>query len=403
MGKRGAANAISNPMLASEQLQGMVLEEIGNERSAAAERAMQMVQVRHKKEGKRPPSESHLYDIALDTALAKHAGDESQVLDPYEPASVTNTAKARAKFASFVKESMLERVVFGTRDPEAEAELLKRLWKGEAEHKVEHPSGLWTGLLYPESEVRMVYDIFQLGAVMYSAFVVPLRLAFDETPPVGSGTFFVDVAIDVFFIFDIFVSFHAYTRDAHSGKLQTDPKVLRWKYFTGFFPIDFVACFPFDYIMLMTNSLEEAEGARNLRLLRMMRISRTLRLARLLRMFRGSRMARLHDFVQLRVVTNMGYKLMFEITTMTLLIYIVSHIMGCLWLHTGIVNAGELPHGSWIDHRDWYRHDSVCSKDYISNAQEGLDTIDRVSDDPQFDVYAECLDTARISHGHMYM
>eukprot|EP01043_Picozoa_sp_COSAG02_P103633 COSAG02_NODE_39644_length_414_cov_1.365079_1_plen_66_part_10 len=47
MGKRGAASTISNPMLAGEHLQEMVLEEVGDERSAAARRAMQMVQVRH--------------------------------------------------------------------------------------------------------------------------------------------------------------------------------------------------------------------------------------------------------------------------------------------------------------------------------------------------------------------
>lgn len=403
MGKRSAANTVANPMLAADHLQGLVLEDVGDAHSAAAERAMQMVRDRHEKEGKRPPSESHLYDIALDTALAKHAAEDSPVLDPYEPESVTNTAKARAKFASFVKESMLERVVFGTRDPEAEAELLKALWKGEAEHQVEHPGGLWTGLLYPESELRMVYDLFQLSAVLYTSYVVPLRLAFDETPVVGTGPFYFDLVIDLFFIFDIFVSFHAYTRDTHSGRLETNPKALRWNYFTGFFAIDFVACFPFDYIMLMTNRLEEAEGARNLRLLRLMRISRSLRLARLLRLFRGSRMATLYDFVQMRVVTHMGYKLAFEISAMTMLIFTVSHIIGCLWLHTGIVNAGELPHGSWMDHRGWYKPDSVCSPDYDSNPQEGLDTITRASDDPLFDVYKECLDTTRISHGHMYM
>ena len=222
MGKRSQKNAISNPMLA-DHMHEVVLEESGarSPRSAAAERAMQMVRDRQGKEA-RHAAESHLLDIAMDTALARRAEDDGEARDPYEPEPVPHTAKSRAKFSSFVKESMLEKVVFGKRDPEAEAELLKALWKGEAQHVVEHPGGLWTGLLYPESRNRMVYDILQLIAVLYTAYEVPLRLAFDTTPEVGSGAFYFDVVIDCFFIFDIFLSFHAYTRDDFTGRLETN-------------------------------------------------------------------------------------------------------------------------------------------------------------------------------------
>jgi hypothetical protein len=413
--KRDGASTISNPMLDAtidqarsglHPLQEMVLGEDGEERrSAAAERAMRMVKDRHGRDSVRSRSESHLLNTAMDTVSAKRAVSDD-VHDPYDAEQgVTNTTKARSKFTSFVKESMLEKAVFGKRDPDAEAELLKALWKGEAEHAVEHPPGLWTGLLFPESEKRMVYDILQMAAVLYTAYVVPLRLAFDSTPEIWSVAFIWDLVIDSFFFFDMFLSFHAYTRDLHSGRLETNPKVLRHDYLTGFFPIDFLACFPTDYILLLLGDTGEAEGARNMRLLRLMRISRTLRLARLLRIFRASRMATIHDFVQLRIVTHRGYKMVFEISSMTTLIFGVAHIIGCLWLHTGIVNAGVYPHGSWIDHRNWYRADASCSADidFASNPQEGMDAIANRPDDPLFDVYEECLDTQRISHGHMYM
>ena len=394
--KRSHANAVANPMLVTEEV---VWEGDGGELGPAAERALQMVRDR---DGKRPESASHLLDTAMDNHV-KHAGADSDEADPYAPVAVTATAKARAKFESFVKQSMLEKVVFGKREAEAEAELLKALWKGEAQHKVQHPGGLWTGLLYPESGKRMAYDLGQLGAVLYTACVVPLRLAFDETPEVGSAPFYFDVAIDCFFIFDIFLSFYAYTRDEHTGRLETDRKVLRSNYLTGFFALDAVACFPFDYIMLMTGKLEEAEGARNLRLLRLIRMSRALRLTKLLRLFKASRMRAISDFIHLRVVTNLTYRLTFEVTFLAGVIFAVAHIIGCLWLHIGIVNAGILPHGSWVDHRGWYKPDSVCSPEYESNPQEGLDTIVLGSDDPSFDVLRECLDSARISQVHIYM
>lgn len=402
-GRGGAPTSISNPMLAGDNLQGFVLGEGAVGRSAAAERAMQMVQDRHEMEGKRPRSESHLLDVAIDHAVTKREGEETDVVDPYETQLETNTAKARAKFSSFVKESMLEKLVFGKRDPEAEAELLKALWKGEAEHTVQHPGGLWTGLLYPESDKRMVYDICQLVAVFYTSYVVPLRLAFDSTPAPWSPAFYIDLSIDLFFIFDMFLSFHAYTRDEHSGRLETNPKVLRWNYISGFFGIDLVACFPFDYLMLVAGRLEEAEGARNLRLLRLMRVSRTMRLTRLLRVFRAARVAGICDFIQLRIVTHAGYRVAFELSAMTLLIYGVAHILGCLWLHVGIVHAGAPPYGSWIDHRNWYKPTEVCTQEIESNPQEGIDEILPFSEDPHFDVFDECLDTARISHAHMYL
>ena len=47
MGKRSAANTVANPMLAADHLQGLVLEDVGDAHSAAAERAMQMVRDRH--------------------------------------------------------------------------------------------------------------------------------------------------------------------------------------------------------------------------------------------------------------------------------------------------------------------------------------------------------------------
>eukprot|EP01046_Picozoa_sp_COSAG06_P064483 COSAG06_NODE_15430_length_1071_cov_1.188272_1_plen_263_part_10 len=145
----------------------------------------------------------------------KMQGVNPEVEDPFVPVAERDMTdhKSKAKFKAFVRETMLERLVFGTRDPMAEEAMVEALWTGEAfdsDKKIEQPGGLWTGLLYPESSVRLWYDALQMVAVGYTSVMVPLRLAFDSTPVPGTMEFAIDVAIDMFFIFDIYLNFFNY-------------------------------------------------------------------------------------------------------------------------------------------------------------------------------------------------
>lgn len=129
----------------------------------------------------------------------KMHGVNPKVEDPFVPVAQRDMTdhKSRAKFKAFVRDGMLERVVFGSRDPTAERAMVEAIWTGEAfdsDKKIEHPGGLWTGLLYPESKIRLWYDAIQMAAVAYTTVMVPWRLAFDETPRPGSAEFTLDVA-----------------------------------------------------------------------------------------------------------------------------------------------------------------------------------------------------------------
>lgn len=331
-------------------------------------------------------------------------GMNPNIQDPLVPVAerdMTNL-KSKAKFKAFYRESVLERAVFGTRDPSAEQAMVEAIWTGEAfdtDKKVEHPSGLWTGLLYPESTIRLWYDVIQVTAVMYTSVVVPWRLAFDETPAPGSWAFVLDVMIDMLFIFDIYLNFFNYVRNDATGHLITDRKVIRRKYMFGYFALDCLASSPLDYFLLLTENSQASEEVRNMRLLRIMRISRTMRMSRLLRLLRASKMRALTDRVQDVLISRPIARITYKMCGLWLLIFAVGHIIGCFWLHEGIVQAGSAPHGSWIDHRNWYVHESVCEP------SEGEDNpeLDIVAPTSNFHVYHECIDKDRISKGHMYI
>jgi hypothetical protein len=76
-------------------------------------------------------------------------------------------------------------------------------------------------------------------------------------------------------------------------------------------------------------------------------------------MLRTSRLAAFHDFVQLKLITRPDARLAYKIVVMSGTVMAAAHIIGCLWLHDGLVHAGLPPHGSWVDKRDWYSHVST--------------------------------------------
>ena len=362
-------------------------------------------------------SEAKTQSLANASSLQNHTVRESQTIvqqkklrgvnpeakDPFVAVTERDMTdhKSRAKFQAFVRDTMLERAVFGTRDPSTEHAMIEAIWTGEAfdNEKISHPGGLWTGLLYPESKIRLWYDAMQMAAVTYTSVLVPWRLAFDETPEPGSPEFVLDVFIDSMFIFDIYLNFFNYTRNEATGQLITDRSVIRRQYIFGFFALDCVASNPLDYILLFTGAGAESEEARNMRLLRIMRISRTLRLTRLLRLLRTSKLQALTDIIHNKLITWPMGRLIYKMIGLWILIFTVGHIIGCFWLHQGIVHAGIPPHGSWVDHRNWYKHESACEPD------EGEENPDRdiLAPLPTFHVYRECIDTERVSKSHMYM
>lgn len=137
-----------------------------------------------------------------------------------------------------------------------------------------------------------------------------------------------------------------------------------------------------------------------MRLLRIMRISRTLRLARLIRLLKTSRLKAIDEFITDRMLRFPWLRVLYKIVVLWMFIFGIAHLVGCLWLHDGVVFAGNPPHGSWIDRRGWYVSNSTCAitlRDIDSD--EGLAEGDAVVNNH---VMENCVDRDRIMKSHMY-
>ena len=116
-------------------------------------------------------------------------------------------AKDASRLKSFVKESLVENLVFG--NPETDHAIEQAIWRSG--FGTEEDASKLCGLLHPETQVRLTYDIIQMGAALYTAAIVPWRLAFNQLPVLWSVAFFFDAMIDAIFIFDLVLNFFVYT------------------------------------------------------------------------------------------------------------------------------------------------------------------------------------------------
>lgn len=300
-----------------------------------------------------------LRDIVFENPI-KDADGESHVGsqtddDGGESGNMPPSRSSARKFKSFVKDSFVESIIFGGLDVEEERAMEKEIW--EAGFGTDNDYSAFCYLLHPDTQPRAVYDVIQLGAALYTTLVVPWRLAFNEVPTLWSSWFMLDVFIDCLFMFDLILNFFAYERRLNTGQLITNRKVLAKGYLTSWFPIDFMATIPIDYIFLAIGLNEDSEEFRNLRALRLLRIGQ--KAARFVRLLRGKQTR------DSRKDTNgnnggnhhgLSKKTMFiyKIGQLCCVIVVTAHIAGCVWLHEGLVTRGYGHHGSWVDSRDWY-------------------------------------------------
>ena len=59
----------------------------------------------------------------------------------------------------------------------------------------------------PDQNGRTIWDLVMFPLLAYIIVIIPLRIGFDITEPVGTFLWFFDVAIDVYFAIDIWVNF----------------------------------------------------------------------------------------------------------------------------------------------------------------------------------------------------
>jgi len=204
--------------------------------------------------------------------------------------------------------------------------------------------------LHPERPFRLCWDATSLCLILIVSVLVPLELAFywDSNPPVSFGV--VSLIVDFFFGFDIILNFGTAYHDGHgvSGQLVTGFRGIALHYARGWFLVDVLATFPYIYAVevLGGSGADEASGAEASKMLRMLKYAK---IARVMKVLRVLKLGGLMQAVEEKMVAAQSMTVAFQLSKMTIVMFILSHNVACIWF--GLANqSGQ--ETSWLMSQD---------------------------------------------------
>ena len=130
-------------------------------------------------------------------------------------------------------------------------------------------------ILHPDHPLKKLWDFYMLVLLILLAYWIPFSISFI---PENNNVSNLDYTLSVSFLFDIAINFS--TSFYHKGILITKRKEIAKYYLKGFFWLDILSSFPYDW--LPENSTNKNKSIIEiLRLLKFFRVLKLLRLARI--------------------------------------------------------------------------------------------------------------------------
>ena len=215
-----------------------------------------------------------------------------------------------------------------------------------------------TILLDPDCGLRQTWDVAQLCLLLFLAFDLPYKVGFNiEQPPLHSFGFYVVVATDAFFVFDIVLSFiTCYYNE--EGLLVAENRKLIARYVQGWFFLDLVSVIPLNYFAYL--SIWETEidswNPQTLKVVKLLRLIKLLRLARLQRLIKKYEN---HFFVFFNRLKEVN---------LVLGIFAVGHWVACLWNFVGYTIDDDGNAEGWVAGVLSYRWPNANQSDAVSAA-----------------------------------
>jgi hypothetical protein len=199
--------------------------------------------------------------------------------------------------------------------------------KSTEEQGHSHYETLRHGLIHPEASLKIAWDLFVGVWIVYSAFDVPLTIAFEFEQEYRFAAF-----VDIVFFIDILISFRTTFMDSR-GSLVLDGCEVAKEYLTKNFTVDFLATLPFDQILL--DLLDHPQAFRLAKLLRLLRLARLMKLIKLIK--HGKIFESLED------VFAMIHESFVKLGSLLLLLFFFAHLVGCFWYWTSNLARVECP------------------------------------------------------------
>mmetsp|Transcript_932 Transcript_932/g.3507 ORF Transcript_932/g.3507 Transcript_932/m.3507 type:complete len:884 (+) Transcript_932:248-2899(+) len=220
-------------------------------------------------------------------------------------------------------------------------------------------------VLDPTTDFKKGWDIFQACALCFIAVVVPYRVGF-KVPATGP-IYWVELAIDLYFVFDVFLNFVTGYWDPDLKKTILDHQLIAKHYIKSWFVVDLMAIIPIDMTLRILDGdfvcslaiggcssegvspgdeVDNQTGSAG----QLVRLVKLLRLFRLLKLLRLVRLARIFERYQ-----DDLFKLLplITIAKLMLMLLYLGHVIGCFYnfasaadwrteLETEAVESGEL-------------------------------------------------------------
>jgi len=181
-------------------------------------------------------------------------------------------------------------------------------------------------MIHEDSMARRLWELVILGLIGVSSAMIPFLVAF-QGQAFGKGAF-VLYAIDLFFFVDIWLNFRTGFR--REGVEISDHHEIAVHYRRSFFPIDLLANFPFE-LLLIFHPEATLGGISVIVLLRMLRL---LRMARVFRVFRRWERTGWINPGYLRISKFLG------------IMVLLMHWLACGWFLVAALE--QFPENSWV-------------------------------------------------------
>ena len=197
-----------------------------------------------------------------------------------------------------------------------------------------------TCVIKEASAFKERWDVLVVLCILYSAFVVPLRICFRAEAEGAVWAF--EMVVTLVFCADLTLNFHtAFLRD---GEWVTDKPSIARNYLQGWFWVDAPASVPVELIALALPAVHAARGGEappDSGALAVFRILRLLRLVRMLRLLQiGAYLSRLEDHFDVSLRP-------FRVVQLLAQMLFVAHMLACGWFLTTWIDGVDEP--KWID------------------------------------------------------
>jgi len=206
--------------------------------------------------------------------------------------------------------------------------------------------------------------------ILFEVIMIPLQISFtfDE----GEFLSVFATVIDAFFISDLVLNFNTgyYLR----GNLVVDRSEIASNYLKSWFVLDFLASFPYTYILDAAGVSDSGDGSssrvsQSTRIIRILRFFRFIRVIRLIRVLKLKNMfGKLESFISLSPALNA----LAGFLRLSAIILFIAHWIACIWHLIGDLEFGTVG-DTWIIRLDM--QDAGWSSRYVASIYWAITTM----------------------------